>query len=92
MGTELALIGLSIARLIRDLYVDGVATGVFRDVDPDEAVDLIGQQIYGAMTVRAGEPLPPTGRRGGRREPVRSSCGVWGSERPVGHRRPCLGR
>ncbi len=58
MGTELAAISLSIAGLMRDLYMDGVATGVFRDVDPDEAVELIGQQIYGAMTVRAGEPLP----------------------------------
>ena len=58
VGTELAAISLSIAGLMRDLYVDGVAAGVFRDIDPDEAVDLIGQQIYGAMTVRAGQPLP----------------------------------
>jgi hypothetical protein len=54
----LALIGLNIARLMRDLYVDGVSSGDFRDGDPDEAVSLIGQQIYGAMAVRAGEPLP----------------------------------
>ena len=58
VGTELALIGLNIARLITDLYVDGVASGVFRQMDPDQAVGLIGQQIYGAMSVRAGEPLP----------------------------------
>lgn len=58
VGTELALIGLNIARLMRDLYVDGVSSGDFRDGDPDEAVSLIGQQIYGAMAVRAGEPLP----------------------------------
>ena len=58
VGTELALIGLNIARLINDLYVDGVAAGVFRRIDPDHAVGLIGQQIYGAMSVRAGEPLP----------------------------------
>jgi AcrR family transcriptional regulator len=58
VGTELAAISLSIAGLMRDLYVDGVAAGVFRDIDPDQAVELIGQQIYGAMTVRAGEPLP----------------------------------
>jgi AcrR family transcriptional regulator len=58
VGTELALIGLNIARLIADLYVDGVAAGVFRSMDPDLAVALIGQQIYGAMSVRAAEPLP----------------------------------
>jgi AcrR family transcriptional regulator len=58
VGTELALIGLNIARLIADLYVDGVMAGVFREMDPDQAVALIGQQIYGAMSVRAAEPLP----------------------------------
>lgn len=58
IGTELALIGLNIARLIRDLYVDGVQSGSFRDINPDLATSLIGQQIYGAMSVRAAEPLP----------------------------------
>ncbi len=58
VGTELATIGLNIARLIRDLYTDGVAAGIFRDIDPDEAVNLVGQQIYGAMAVRAGEVIP----------------------------------
>jgi AcrR family transcriptional regulator len=58
VGTELALIGLNIARLLRDLFVDGQASGTFRDMDPDRATSLIGQQIYGAMSVRAGEPLP----------------------------------
>jgi AcrR family transcriptional regulator len=59
VGSELALIGLNIARLIRDLCADAVAQGTFRDIDPDKATSLIGQQIYGAMSVRAGEPLPP---------------------------------
>ncbi len=58
LGTELSLIGLNIARLIRDVYVEGVATGTFRDIDPDKATAFIGQQLYGAMSVRAGEPLP----------------------------------
>ena len=58
VGNELALISLNVARLIRDLYVDGVSTGDFRALDPDIAVQLIGQQIYGAMSVRASEPFP----------------------------------
>jgi AcrR family transcriptional regulator len=58
VGTELASIGLNIARLLRDLFVGGVSSGTFRDQDPDAAVKLIGQQIYGAMAVRAGEVLP----------------------------------
>ncbi len=57
VGNELASIGLNIARLLRDLYVDGASSGMFREMDPDEAVTLIGQQVYGAMAVRAGEVL-----------------------------------
>jgi AcrR family transcriptional regulator len=58
VGSELALISLNIARLVRDLFVDGISSGAFRDVDADMALSLIGQQIYGAMAVRAGETLP----------------------------------
>jgi len=52
VGSELALIGLAIAGLIRDLVVE------LRRIDPDLATTLIGQQVYGAMAVRAGEPAP----------------------------------
>ena len=58
VGTELALISLSIARLIRDLVVEGIERGEFRSMDPDLATTLIGQQIYGAMAVRAEDPAP----------------------------------
>jgi TetR/AcrR family fatty acid metabolism transcriptional regulator len=58
VGTELALISLNIARLIQDLYLDGLSSGIFREFDPDVAVDLIGQQLYGVMAVRAANPFP----------------------------------
>lgn len=58
IGSELALIGLDIARLLHDLVVEGIARGLFRPLEPDLAIGLIGQQIYGAMAVRAGEPAP----------------------------------
>jgi AcrR family transcriptional regulator len=58
VGSELDLIGLAIAGLIRDLVVEGISRGDLRDVDPDLATTLIGQQVYGAMAVRAAEPEP----------------------------------
>jgi AcrR family transcriptional regulator len=58
VGSELALIGLEIAGMIQDLYLQGVAAGLFRVMDPDRATSLIGQQIYGAMSVRASELIP----------------------------------
>jgi AcrR family transcriptional regulator len=58
VGSELALIGLEIAGMLQGLYLEGVSLGLFRSMDPDRAISLIGQQIYGAMSVRAGEPFP----------------------------------
>ena len=42
----------------------GIAAGDFRaDLDPERSVVLVGQQIYGALSVRAGEPDPiPAGQ------------------------------
>ncbi|MGB7051896.1 MAG: TetR/AcrR family transcriptional regulator [Acidimicrobiales bacterium] len=57
IGSELATISLNIARIIRDLCMEGMEAGVFRSMDADRATTLIGQQIYGAMSVRAGEPV-----------------------------------
>ena len=67
VGGALMLIGLDMIRVLEELVVAGMAAGDFRaDLDPDRAVVLVGQQIYGALSVRAGEPDPipaATGRR-----------------------------
>lgn len=59
VGGALMTIGLEMIRVLEELVEGGVATGDFRaDVDRDRAVVLIGQQIFGALSVRAGEPDP----------------------------------
>lgn len=60
VGAELAVIGLDVAGLIGDLYADGRDSGLFRNLETDRVISFVGQQIYGAMAVRAGEvdPLP----------------------------------
>jgi len=57
VGGALMMIGLDMIRVLEELVVAGVAAGDFRgDIDPERAVVLVGQQIYGALSVRAGEP------------------------------------
>ncbi len=58
VDAELATIGLDMARLLEDLVGGGVASGSFASVDPARAAAFIGQQLYGAMSVRAGDPAP----------------------------------
>ena len=59
VGGALMMIGLDMIRVLEDLVVAGMATGDFHaDLDPERAVVLVGQQIYGALSVRAGEPEP----------------------------------
>lgn len=58
VGSELAVIGLDVARFLQDLYVEGLEAGIFRALDPDRATSLIGQQLFGALSVRAAEPDP----------------------------------
>ena len=53
------MIGLDMIRVLEELVSAGVASGDFRsDLDLERAVVLVGQQIYGALSVRAGEPDP----------------------------------
>jgi AcrR family transcriptional regulator len=59
VGGALMLIGLDMMRLLEEVIASGVANGTFRaDVDHERAIVLIGQQIYGAISIRAGEPDP----------------------------------
>jgi TetR/AcrR family transcriptional regulator len=58
VGAELDLIGLDIAGLIRDVIEQGTHSGDFRLLDADKAMTFVGQQLYGAMSVRAGDPRP----------------------------------
>jgi AcrR family transcriptional regulator len=59
VGGALMMIGLDMIRVLEDLVVAGVAAGDFRaDLEVERAVVLVGQQIYGALSVRAGEPEP----------------------------------
>ena len=59
VGGALMMIGLDMMRLLDDIISAGIDDGLFRaDLEKDRAVTLIGQQIYGALSVRAGDPDP----------------------------------
>jgi len=58
VGAELELIGLDVAGLIHDVIEQGTRSGEFRLIDADKATTFVGQQLYGAMSVRAGDPNP----------------------------------
>jgi AcrR family transcriptional regulator len=58
VGAELALIGLDVAGLIHDVIEQGTQSGEFRLLDADKATTFVGQQLFGAMSVRAGDPSP----------------------------------
>jgi AcrR family transcriptional regulator len=59
VGGALMMIGLDMIRVLEELVDEGMAAGDFRPgLDRDRAVVLIGQQIFGALSVRAGEPDP----------------------------------
>jgi TetR/AcrR family fatty acid metabolism transcriptional regulator len=59
VGGALMMIGLDMIRVLEELVTASTEAGDFRaDLDTDRAVVLIGQQIYGALSVRAGETSP----------------------------------
>jgi AcrR family transcriptional regulator len=64
VGGALMMIGLDMMRLLDDIISAGMDAGLFRaDLEKDRAVTLIGQQIYGALSVRAGDPQPVSVRQ-----------------------------
>lgn len=58
VDAELFLIGLDMARLLEGLISEGTGSGRFRPMDSTRGAALVGQQIYGALSVRAGDPSP----------------------------------
>lgn len=58
IDAELATIGLDMARLLEDVTREGIAAGVLAQADPARVANFVGQQVYGAMSVRAGDPAP----------------------------------
>ena len=58
VDAELATIGLDMARLLEDVARDGIAGGAFAEAEPARVANFVGQQVYGAMSVRAGDPVP----------------------------------
>jgi AcrR family transcriptional regulator len=64
VGGALMMIGLDMIRVLGELVEAGATVGDFRSgLDPECAIRLIGQQIFGALSVRAGELDPvPAGR------------------------------
>jgi len=58
LDAELAQIGLHMAGILEELVRQGIEEDVFRSLDPARAAALIGQQVFGAMQVRAGDPAP----------------------------------
>ena len=58
VDAELWLIGLDMARILEDLVDEGIRDGLFRKIDPARGAALIGQQVFGALSVRAGDPRP----------------------------------
>ena len=106
VGAELDVIGLDIAGLIRDVIEQGTRSGDFRLLDPDKATTFVGQQLYGAMSVRAGDPDPPRATRPptscapscstawparpGARPGARHRAETWARHR-AGGRRACAG-
>ncbi len=59
LGAELATIGLDVAGILERVVRDGQRARIFAPLAVDTAIRLIGQQLFGAVSVRASDPNPP---------------------------------
>ena len=58
VDAEIMVIGLAVASVLESLVGDGVRSGRFRPLPPGRGSAIIGQQLFGALAVRAGDPSP----------------------------------
>jgi AcrR family transcriptional regulator len=56
LGAQLSLIGMDVVALLVEILGRGVESGRFRSFDLDRAAAFVGQQLFGAMYVRADDP------------------------------------
>jgi len=58
VAKQLSLIGLEMSAMLIDIIDEGTRRGTWSVTAPERVAVLIGQQIYGALAVRAGEADP----------------------------------
>ena len=59
LGAELLFVGAGVAKMLQEIVVEGQGAGAFAERPPERAVALVGQQLYGALAVRATDHAPP---------------------------------
>jgi len=74
VDVELGIIGAEVANQLTEILVDGQKHGLWKISNIEQSVTLLGQQIYGALLVRASQPAP-LGARESARHLVEFCCG-----------------
>ena len=58
VDVELGIIGAEVANQLTEILVDGQKHGLWKITNIEQSVTLLGQQIYGALLVRASQHAP----------------------------------
>ena len=58
VDVELGIIGAEVANQLTEIVVDGQKHGLWKISNIEQSVTLLGQQIYGALLVRASQHAP----------------------------------